>query len=75
MIKNILLPGGIGYIGSHVTVDLLLKTSYNLTIVDNYLNSTNESLERIFETLSAELGTSAELETYKSRVRFYEGNS
>lgn len=57
MTKNILLPGGIGYIGSHVAVDLLLKTSYNLTIVDNYLNSTNESLERIFETIAVELRT------------------
>lgn len=56
MSKNILLPGGIGYIGSHVTVDLLLKTSYNLTIVDNYLNSTNESLERIFKTVAVEVG-------------------
>lgn len=51
MNKNILLPGGIGYIGSHVVVDLLLKTTYNLTIVDNYLNSTENSLKRIFATV------------------------
>jgi UDP-glucose 4-epimerase len=39
MTKNILLPGGIGYIGSHIAVDLLLKTPHNITIIDNYFNS------------------------------------
>jgi UDP-glucose 4-epimerase len=39
MNKNILLPGGIGYIGSHVLLELLEKTEYYLTVIDNYYNS------------------------------------
>lgn len=37
--KNILLPGGIGYIGSHVMLELLLHTPHNLIVIDNYYNS------------------------------------
>jgi len=40
MCKNILLPGGNGYIGSHVILELLLNTDYHLTIIDNFFNST-----------------------------------
>jgi hypothetical protein len=39
MSKNILLPGGIGYIGSHVMLELLLHTEHRLTVIDNYYNS------------------------------------
>lgn len=39
MAKNILMPGGIGYIGAHVAIELLLDTQHHLTIADNYLNS------------------------------------
>lgn len=53
MNKTILLPGGVGYIGSHVVVDLLLKTTYNLTIVDNFFNSTELSLKKIYATVDS----------------------
>lgn len=56
MNKNILIPGGIGYIGSHVVVDLLLKTTYNLTILDNYTNCTPQSLDKIYKVVSSEIG-------------------
>jgi UDP-glucose 4-epimerase len=59
MSKNILLPGGIGYIGSHVMVDLLLKTTYNITIIDNYLNSTQATLQRIYDAVATELDSSS----------------
>ena len=36
--KNILVTGGIGYIGSHTTVALLEK-GYKVIIVDNLCNS------------------------------------
>lgn len=49
MVKNILLPGGIGYIGSHIVLELLLHTDYHLTIIDNFFNSSIEALERIFK--------------------------
>jgi UDP-glucose 4-epimerase len=55
MIKNILLPGGIGYIGSHVALELLLNTEHNVTIIDNYYNSSPLTLERIFESISCDI--------------------
>ena len=36
---NILLTGGLGYIGSHLALGLLKKQNVNLTIVDNLSNS------------------------------------
>jgi len=43
--KNILVTGGLGYIGSH-TVTLLQK-NYNVTIIDNLSNSNIEVLDNI----------------------------
>ena len=36
--KDILVTGGLGYIGSHTVVQLIEK-NYNVTIVDNLSNS------------------------------------
>lgn len=43
---SILVTGGAGYIGSHTSVELL-ESGYDIIIVDNFLNSKPESLERI----------------------------
>lgn len=48
--KNILVTGGVGYIGSH-TVISLIENGYNPIIVDNLCNSKIEVLNRI-ETIS-----------------------
>lgn len=42
----ILVTGGTGYIGSHTVVDLL-NNGYDVVIVDNYVNSKPEVLNRI----------------------------
>ena len=42
----ILVTGGTGYIGSHTVVDLL-NHNYDVVIVDNYVNSKPEVLNRI----------------------------
>ncbi len=42
----ILVTGGTGYIGSHTVVDLL-NHGYDVVIVDNYVNSKHEVLNRI----------------------------
>jgi len=34
--KNILITGGAGYIGSHVT-NLLINKGYNVTVIDNLI--------------------------------------
>jgi UDP-glucose 4-epimerase len=44
--NNILLTGGLGYIGSHIAVELLLQEN-NVIIIDNIQNSSIEMLEII----------------------------
>lgn len=43
---NILVTGGMGYIGSHTCVSLL-ESGYNVIVVDNLSNSRIETLEKI----------------------------
>ena len=43
-----LLLGGAGYIGSHTCVELL-KEGYTVVVVDNFVNSREESLKRVKE--------------------------
>ena len=43
---KVLVTGGLGYIGSHACVDLLVK-GYNVGVVDNLSNSTTKVLEGI----------------------------
>ena len=44
--KTILVTGGLGYIGSHICIDLL-ENNYNIIIMDNMSNSSIEKLEVI----------------------------
>ena len=44
----ILVTGGCGYIGSHTTLELLNK-GYEVVVVDNFSNSSFESLRRVQE--------------------------
>ena len=44
----ILVTGGTGYIGSHTVVQLL-EANYDVVIVDNYVNSKPEVLNRIYK--------------------------
>jgi UDP-glucose 4-epimerase len=46
MIKNILITGGTGYVGSHITVKLL-ELGYNVTLVDNFSNSKRSIINKI----------------------------
>lgn len=46
--KTILVTGGSGYIGSH-TVLQLLEADYNVVVLDNFSNSSSESLKRVSE--------------------------
>ena len=44
--KQILLTGGAGYIGSHTAVELI-NEGYEIIVVDNLINSSKESIKRI----------------------------
>lgn len=46
MNEKILVTGGAGYIGSHTCVELL-EAGYTVTVLDNYCNSSPESLNRV----------------------------
>jgi UDP-glucose 4-epimerase len=43
---NVLVTGGAGYIGSHTCLELL-KSGHRITVVDNFCNSSRESLLRV----------------------------
>jgi UDP-glucose 4-epimerase len=45
---TILVTGGAGYIGSHTCIELL-QADFNVVVVDNLVNSSKESLNRIEE--------------------------
>jgi len=48
MAPTVLVTGGCGYIGSH-TIVLLLEQNYNVVVVDNLVNSSAISLDRVSE--------------------------
>ncbi|MBQ7091402.1 MAG: SDR family NAD(P)-dependent oxidoreductase, partial [Clostridia bacterium] len=43
---SILVSGGAGYIGSHTCVELI-EAGYDIVVVDNLSNSSEESLRRV----------------------------
>ena len=45
-IKKVLVTGGAGYIGSHTCVELL-NANYEVVVVDNLSNSSEESIKRV----------------------------
>ncbi|MGD6816616.1 UDP-glucose 4-epimerase GalE [Metabacillus sp. 113a] len=45
---SILVTGGAGYIGSHTCIELL-KANYEIIVLDNFSNSSKESLNRVKE--------------------------
>lgn len=44
--KTILITGGLGYIGSHITIELI-NNNYNVIIIDNLVNSSIHIFEKI----------------------------
>ena len=44
--RNILLAGGAGYLGSHTAVELL-NSGYSVIVADNYSNSCPEAIKRV----------------------------
>ena len=52
--STILVTGGAGYIGSHTIIELI-NASYNVVVVDNLVNSSQESLRRVEEITGANI--------------------
>ena len=51
---SILVTGGAGYIGSHTCVELL-NAGYDVVVLDNLCNSSEESLNRVREITGKDL--------------------
>ena len=59
--KNILVTGGAGYIGSHISIRLLIQ-NYNVIIIDNLSNSNINVLDRIKQI------TNRDVSFYKNNI-------
>ena len=69
-IKNLLIPGGLGFIGSHTVVHIIEQTSASVVIVDDLSNCFDDVLGRIKQILSSKFSQ----EDIERRVRFHQGN-
>jgi len=54
MNDHVLLTGGAGYIGSHVAL-VLLQAGYDVTIIDNFYNSSPEAVSRVRKLTNREV--------------------
>ena len=48
--KNILVIGGVGFIGSHTCLALLEK-DYKVFVFDSFVNSSSNALKRVLEII------------------------
>ncbi|KAL1409739.1 UDP-glucose-4-epimerase [Vanrija albida] len=58
-LKRVLVTGGLGYIGSHVVLTLLLSQRYLPIVIDNCHNAFPEAVKRCAEIARDELGPDA----------------
>ncbi|CAO1629939.1 unnamed protein product [Sympodiomycopsis kandeliae] len=58
-LPRILIPGGAGYIGSHVVLSVLLTRRYRVVVVDNFHNSFPTAIERVQEIATSSLPADA----------------
>jgi len=65
-----LVPGGLGFIGSHTVVHIIEQTSASVVIVDDLSNCFDDVLSRIKHILSSKFSQ----EEITRRVRFHQGN-
>lgn len=65
-----LVPGGLGFIGSHTVVHIIEQTTAKVVIIDDLSNCFDDVLERIKAILSSKFT----LEEINNRVRFHQGN-
>ncbi len=47
MEKTVIVTGGAGYIGSHTIIELIQNTNFKVISIDNYINSSSQTYERI----------------------------
>ena len=62
--KNILITGGAGFIGSHTCIELV-KKGFKLTILDSLVNSKVETINRIKKLVEGETPNIDEIIEFK----------
>lgn len=50
-----LVPGGLGFIGSHTVVHIVEQTTANVIIIDDLSNCFDDVLQRIHQILSSKM--------------------
>ena len=65
--RNILVTGGLGYIGSHTSIKLI-EEGYNVFIIDSLVNSSRKVFNKI-KTISSE-----KLIKNRNKIFFYKGD-
>ncbi len=65
--KNILVTGGAGFIGSHTCLTLLEK-GYNLYVIDSFVNSSPKSLDKILEI------NISKKDYFRKKLKVFEGD-
>ena len=46
--KTVLLPSGLGYIGSHTIVEILHTRKTKIVVIDDYSNCQQDIIDRLF---------------------------
>ena len=64
--RNLLITGGLGFIGSHTCIELI-NSGYQVYVVDSLVNSDLSNLERVKKVIKKKGGDS-------SKLKFFEGD-
>jgi UDP-glucose 4-epimerase len=54
-VRNLLVPGGLGFIGSHTVISIIEQTEASVVIIDDLSNCFPDVLARIQTILSSSL--------------------
>ena len=69
-IRNLLVPGGLGFIGSHTIIEIISKTQAKVLILDDMSNCFEDVLDRIKKILLNKFSP----EDANSRIEFHQIN-
>lgn len=54
-IRNILVPGGLGFVGSHTVIHIIEQTNANVVIINRQQTTFDDVLARIKKILASKL--------------------
>ena len=65
--KNILITGGAGFIGTHIS-SVLLQKGYKVFVIDSFENSNPKALEKVLEIERNKNNPNLNLEVFKGNI-------